>query len=124
MVEAAVQLQFSQENDILNLLQATAQELREILQQDEAGEETGPDRIFNENRDSAGIYAKLFLSLRKFCVLHTQRVCVLREVLCSTANTLTEHRMCLNLACTLPNGESQVAAANVGKCFMKSLGSL
>nr|XP_055067114.1 death domain-containing protein 1 [Misgurnus anguillicaudatus] len=113
MVEEAAQLQFSQENDLLNLLQATAQELREILQQHEAEEETGPDRIFNENRDSAGIYAKLFLSLRKFCVLHTQRVCVLREVLCGTANTLTEHRMCSDLACALPNGESQVAVANV-----------
>lgn len=47
MVDASTQLTFSQENDLLNLLQVTSQELGEALQPDKAGEEKGADRISN-----------------------------------------------------------------------------
>lgn len=100
MVDASTQLTFSQENDLLNLLQVTSQELGEALQPEKAGEEKGADRISNGQRDSSGVPAKFFYFLRKFCVLHTDRMCMLRKVLCATENTLTARRMCSNLACT------------------------
>lgn len=121
MVEATIQLTFSQENDLLNLLQLTAQELTEVFRPEKAGEKKGADQICNGHRDSAGIPARLFHFLGTFCALHTDRMCVLREVLCATANTLTEPRMCSNLACKHPYRESREPTTNVGKCFMKWL---
>lgn len=115
MVDVTNQLTFSQENDLLNLLQETAQELGEVLQQEKA-EEKGTDRISNGHKDSAGIPARLFHFLRKFCVLYTDRMCVLRKVLCATTHTLTERRMSSNLACTLPCRESH-QPTTMGKCF-------
>lgn len=111
MVDSASQLILSNENDLLDLLQETAEELR-VLQPVKAREETGSKQSSNGHRDSAGLHTRLFQVLKTFCELHIQRVCVLREVLCGTANTLTERRMYSNLAHTLPT-------ADVGKCFMR-----
>ncbi len=123
MVDSANQLILSHKNDLLDALQETAEELR-VLQSVKAREETRPEKSSNGRRHSAGLHARLFQVLRIFSELHTQRVCVLREVLCGTANTLTERRMYSNLAHTLPDTESQETTADVGKCFMRSLGSL
>ncbi|XP_050971191.1 death domain-containing protein 1 isoform X2 [Labeo rohita] len=104
MVDSASQLILSNENDLLDLLQETAEELR-VLQPVKAREETGSKQSSNGHRDSAGLHTRLFQVLKTFCELHIQRVCVLREVLCGTANTLTERRMYSNLAHTLPTAD-------------------
>ncbi|XP_073683961.1 LOW QUALITY PROTEIN: death domain-containing protein 1 [Garra rufa] len=112
MVDSASQLILSNENDLLDLLQETAEELR-VLQPVKAREETGPEQSSNGHRDSAGLHTRLFQVLKTFCELHTQRVCVLREVLCGTANTLTERRMYSNLTHTLPDTKSRETTADV-----------
>lgn len=123
MVDSASQLILSHENDLIDL-QENSEELR-VLQPVKAGEETGPEQSSNDHRDSAGRHTRLFQVLKKFCELHTQSVCMLREVLCSTANTLTERRMYSNLTHTPRHSkESQETTADVGKCFMRGLGSL
>lgn len=116
MADPASQLTLSQENNLLNLLHEAAEELRGLLQPAKAREET-------DHRDSAGLHTRLFQILRMFYEVQTQRVCVLREVLCGTANTLTGLRMCSNLTHTFPDRETQEKTADVGKCFMRGLGS-
>ncbi|KAK7176039.1 hypothetical protein R3I93_000336 [Phoxinus phoxinus] len=110
MADPASQLTLSQENNLLNLLHEAAEELRGVLQPAKAREDTG-------HRDSAGLHTRLLQVLRTFCEVHTQRVCVLREVLCGTASTLTGHRMCSNLAHTLPDTESQEKTADVDASY-------
>ncbi|ROK67600.1 hypothetical protein DPX16_12502 [Anabarilius grahami] len=106
MADPASQLTLSQENNLLNLLHEAAEELRGLLQPAKAREETG-------HRDSAGVHTRLFQILRMFCEVQTQRVCVLREVLCGTANTLTGLRMCSNLTHTFPDTETLEITADV-----------
>jgi len=117
MADPASQLTLSQENNLLNILHEAAEKLRGVLHPAKAREDTG-------HRDSAGLHTRLFQVLRTFCEVHTHRVCVLREVLCGIASTLTRHRMCSNLAHTLPVTDSQEKTVDVGKCFMRSLGTL
>ncbi|XP_056316770.1 death domain-containing protein 1 [Danio aesculapii] len=52
----------------------------------------------------------LFQLLKTFGEFQTRRVCELRETLCSTANALTEQRMCFDLAHTFPDAEPQTTA--------------
>lgn len=105
----------SRDHELLRLLEEVVEELRGLLQPDEAREAAEPERLSNGHRDSAGLHTMLLQVLKTFGELQTRRVCELREILCSTANTLTEQRMCLNLAHTLPDAEPQTTA-DVGEC--------
>ncbi len=109
MVDSANQLIFSHKNDLLDVLQETAEKLR-VLQSVKSRKETGSEQSSNGRRRSAGLHTRLSRSSGHF-VSFTPSVCVLREVLCGTANTLTYT-------------ESQETTTDVGKCFMRSLGSL
>ncbi|XP_043100576.1 death domain-containing protein 1 [Puntigrus tetrazona] len=111
MVDPADKLILSHNNDLIDVLQDTAEELR-VLHRVKAREETGPEDSSDGQRP-AGLHTRLFRVLGTFCELHTQRMCALREVLCGTANTLTECRTYSNLAHTLADTESRETTADV-----------
>ncbi|XP_068078822.1 death domain-containing protein 1 isoform X1 [Danio rerio] len=112
----------SRDHELLRLLEKAVEELKGLLQPEEEREAAEHKRLSNGCRDSAGLHTTLFQVLKTFGELQCKRVCELREILCSTANTLTEQRMCLNLAHTLPDAEPPTTAdvdASYGSHFFQ-----
>ncbi len=74
MVDSANQLIFSHKNDLLDVLQETAEKLR-VLQSVKSRKETGSEQSSNGRRRSAGLHTRLSRSSGHF-VSFTPRVCV------------------------------------------------